>query len=293
MSNLTFLGPKNLSFYDSDFKNEVQLIYAWLYQKNPKTTKRAYEFILKSFYEQFPGISFKAVTASHLVQFLEHQKDKSLATRRLYKNCLSSLLGYMERAEFLKNNPSKLLDRISYQDKTDQKIISKSQLKILITLESNPRNQLIIQLLYLTGMRVSEFQQLRWSDFVDREDRWQLTVIGKGKRVRSIYISKKNEFSKLFLVNNNSYVSGERLSSTHIYRIVRQAGERVGLKKFSPHWLRHCHATHSLEAGAPIHIVQETLGHSSLETTGKYLSVINRTSSCDWISPTENSSEVC
>ena len=56
-----------------------------------------------------------------------------------------------------------------------------------------------------------------------------------------------------------------------MHRIVRAAGERVGVEGVSPHWLRHAHASHALERGAPIHLVQATLGHAAVATTGVYL----------------------
>ena len=62
------------------------------------------------------------------------------------------------------------------------------------------------------------------------------------------------------------------LHPTAIERLVRKAAERAGLElAVSPHWLRHSHATHALERGAPIHLVQATLGHASVATTGRYL----------------------
>ncbi len=65
---------------------------------------------------------------------------------------------------------------------------------------------------------------------------------------------------------------GGALSSSAVYRIVRQAAERTGLPAgVSPHWLRHAHASHALDRGAPIHLVQATLGHASVATTGRYL----------------------
>lgn len=275
-------GPKSLNFFDEDFRMEVELIYSWLYQKSPFTTRRSYEFILKKFYEVFPGISFKSVSSRHLVEFLQNHKSKSLATQRLYRNCISSLLAFLQKAEFIEKNPSKLIDRINVVEKTEQRVLSREQLQRIIALEENPRNRFILQFLYLSGLRLAEFQNLKLSDFTDREDRWQITVIGKGNKIRSVYV-RKFDLSSLSFWDKNSYVTNNKLSSTQIYRIVNQAGRRVGLSKFSPHWLRHCHATHSLEAGAPIHVVQKTLGHSSIETTGKYLSVIDRISSCDWV----------
>lgn len=57
-----------------------------------------------------------------------------------------------------------------------------------------------------------------------------------------------------------------------VWRIVRRAAKRAGIdKEVSCHWLRHAHASHALDRGAPIHLVQATLGHSSISTTGRYL----------------------
>jgi integrase/recombinase XerD len=66
--------------------------------------------------------------------------------------------------------------------------------------------------------------------------------------------------------------SGQHLDRTQVYRIVSAAAIRAGIQgKVSPHWLRHAHASHSLDRGAPIHLVQQTLGHASVATTSKYL----------------------
>ena len=65
---------------------------------------------------------------------------------------------------------------------------------------------------------------------------------------------------------------GGHLDESQVWRIVRKAAKRAGIeKKVSCHWLRHAHASHALDRGAPIHLVQATLGHSSISTTGKYL----------------------
>ena len=65
---------------------------------------------------------------------------------------------------------------------------------------------------------------------------------------------------------------GGHLHPSMVERIVTKAAQRAGVEgKVSPHWLRHSHATHALERGAPIHLVQATLGHASVATTGRYL----------------------
>jgi hypothetical protein len=65
---------------------------------------------------------------------------------------------------------------------------------------------------------------------------------------------------------------GRHMDPSAIFRLVQHAATRAGLEaKISPHWLRHARATHALERGAPIHLVQATLGHASVATTGRYL----------------------
>jgi site-specific recombinase XerD len=67
---------------------------------------------------------------------------------------------------------------------------------------------------------------------------------------------------------------GNPLSTRRMWEIVKMAGKRAGIKKdVSPHFMRHSHATHALERGAPIHLVQAQLGHASLTTTSKYTHV--------------------
>ena len=65
---------------------------------------------------------------------------------------------------------------------------------------------------------------------------------------------------------------GGLLDPSQVLRIVRAAARRAAIPvDVSPHWLRHSHASHTLDRGAPIHLVQQTLGHASVATTGKYL----------------------
>jgi integrase/recombinase XerD len=65
---------------------------------------------------------------------------------------------------------------------------------------------------------------------------------------------------------------GGHLDRSQVLRVVQAAARRAGVAgKVSPHWMRHAHASHALDRGAPIHLVQATLGHSSVATTGRYL----------------------
>jgi len=78
---------------------------------------------------------------------------------------------------------------------------------------------------------------------------------------------------------------GGRLRPLAVLRVVRQAARRAGVDlPVSPHWFRHAHASHALDRGAPIHLVQATLGHASLTTTGRYLHARPKDSSSRFLS---------
>ncbi|MGA7306956.1 MAG: tyrosine-type recombinase/integrase, partial [Rhodothermales bacterium] len=140
------------------------------------------------------------------------------------------------------------------------------------------RNQLMLDLLYKSGMRVSELCALTWRDVRDRRGSLQVTVFGKGGRTRVILLPARlserlrafrnvEEASRAVFQN----AEGGPLHRSQVYRVVRSAARRCGLaESVSPHWFRHAHASHALDNGAPTHLVQQTLGHASLATTGRY-----------------------
>ena len=149
------------------------------------------------------------------------------------------------------------------------------------------RNRAILEVLYGTGCRVSELVDLDLHD-VDFETSTAI-VTGKGNKQRIVpigsyatrsieaWLPDRLEFRRsgsdsgaMFLT-----VRGNRLSRQTVWRIVRQAGDNVGIasKHLSPHVLRHSAATHMVEGGADLRTIQEMLGHASLSTTQIYTRV--------------------
>ncbi len=113
----------------------------------------------------------------------------------------------------------------------------------------------------------------------EREDAGQVTVYGKGGKTRHVLLSS-GTWDALIAIRGEAgdddpvFVSrtGGPLSRAQAFRIVRAAAKRVGVDQdVSPHWLRHAHASHALDRGAAVHLVQATLGHSCVATTGRYL----------------------
>lgn len=163
---------------------------------------------------------------------------------------------------------------------------------VLLLLEGGPRgnkkelrDQLLLELLYSSGLRVNELTSLDWED-VDMVERW-LRVFGKGSKSRMVPFGQKaRELLERWKLQNASQerctqgasplfegVGGERLTDRTVHRVVVAAAKRVGLSGVTPHSLRHSFATHMLERGAPLRVIQELLGHESLATTQRYLKV--------------------
>src|SRR5262249_2113456 len=150
----------------------------------------------------------------------------------------------------------------------------------MIALEPSQRNRLILKTLYFGAFRVSELCGLRWRDLTSRGEQGQITVFGKGNKTRAVLLPRTlwKELQELRCEAGDddpvfrSRHGRRQLDQSQVLRIVRAAALRAGTKtKVSPHWLRHAQASHSLDRGAPIHLVQATLGHASVATTGRYL----------------------
>ncbi|MDR3321979.1 MAG: tyrosine recombinase XerC [Synergistaceae bacterium] len=149
------------------------------------------------------------------------------------------------------------------------------------------RDSLVLELLYGSGLRVSEVTLLDWDD-VDLSERW-LRVSGKGSKERLVPFSmtaqEMIERWKVQAIERGLPTDGDepvfsaektkalRLTERTIHRMVVASANKVGLPGVTPHTLRHSFATHMLENGAPLRVIQELLGHESLATTQRYLMV--------------------
>ena len=161
----------------------------------------------------------------------------------------------------------------------------------MIALEGMPRNKAILLTLYTGGFRVAELCSLKWSDLQNRDKAGQITVFGKRSKTRTV-LMPSSVWNGLQLLrgdaSDNAPVfrsrKGGHLDESQVWRIVSKASKRAGIEKeVSCHWLRHAHASHALDRGAPIHLVQQTLGHSSIASTGRYLHARPTDSSANYL----------
>jgi integrase/recombinase XerD len=277
------------------------LIQMWLHG-SADSTKDAYLVDIQQF-QEYVGLSIRQWKLPHLQQYQDELEALGLAPTTVQRKmkAIKSLLTFSEKTGYTPFNVGAALKLRKFKNKLAGRILSEEQVMRIILLEKNPRNQMLLRLTYVTGARVSEICDLRWSDVQERGETGQITIFGKGDKTRHVLL-KPETYHLLsdyrdgasdddFLFRSrggNGQQSGGPLDPSQVYRIVEHAavqaevatyiGEirRKGITKkvrrshVSPHWLRHAHATHAIENGANIILVKETLGHESVETTMKY-----------------------
>ena len=213
--------------------------------------------------------------------------DKKSISQARSISAIKSFFNYLIFEGYIKDSPISNIESPK-QEKKLPKVLTEKEIKQLInSIDLNhdfgQRNKTIIEILYGTGIRVSELINLKLSNIFFKEN--IIKVIGKGNKERlvplgeiasnemKIYINNRNRLkidSKssdiLFL---NRY--GRGLTRSMIFKIISDASKRIGLdKKISPHTLRHSFATHLIKNGADLRTIQLILGHESITTTEIY-----------------------
>ncbi len=164
-------------------------------------------------------------------------------------------------------------------------VLTKNEIKTMLETAKNKKHKLLIEFLYSSGLRVSEAVSIKTVD-LDLNERIGKVVSGKGKKDRLIILSnnlvehiekylKKREkkgykSEYLFHIKNPE----KHLSIRQAQKIIQKTAQKAGLKKrIFCHALRSSFATHLLESGVDIRVIQELLGHSNLQTTQRYTHV--------------------
>lgn len=162
-------------------------------------------------------------------------------------------------------------------------VLSQEEVLALIESSTNIKHHALLNVLYSTGIRCSELIHLRPSDIDSK--RMVINIRhGKGKKDRQVRLHEK--VLKLLRIYFLKYrpkeylfegmKAGNPYSATSIRKIISSHAKKTGItKKISVHTFRHCYATHMLEKGANLKVIQLQLGHSSIKTTSIYLSLAN------------------
>ena len=269
------LGPAQ------DGSQDVRLVDLWLALKASPHTRRAYAFDARRFLEFVRKPLFR-VTLADFEAWAAQLGQGSLkpATRNRALTAVKSLLSFAQTTGYLPFNVGAAVKLLPGRDSLAQRILEEREVAKLIDAAPAGRDRILLKLLYATGARVSELCALRWEDVQPRTEGGQITLFGKGGKTRAVLL--KPQVWNLLL--SLRHAAGPRdpvfasrkgrhpLDSSQVRRIVYTAAAQAGLgRKVSPHWMRHAHASHALDRHAPIHLVQSTLGHASVSTTGRYL----------------------
>lgn len=163
-------------------------------------------------------------------------------------------------------------------------VLSKQEMERMIQSTINLKHRAILMLTYSSGLRRQELQWIKPSA-IDSEQMRVLIVKGKGRKDRYSLLSVKTleilrQYYKLYrpeqLLFEPQGNPSKPLSETTLNKIVKRSAEKAGIKKqVSFHTLRHCFATHLLENGVNLRLIQQFLGHTSLRTTSTYLHLAN------------------
>jgi integrase/recombinase XerD len=262
----------------TEITDDASLIRIWLAGKGLPTQK-LYTRTLRQFLE-FVGKQLADVYLEDLVQWME-----SLVYRRYRKNTISlkvsvvkSLFSYATKVGYLDLNVTAALKAPAQVNAIHERFLEQEEVRKLLAAAQPGRDRCLLILIYSTGLRASEALGINWQDLQPRTNGAQVTVMGKGERMRTVLINQYlwQELSSLPRKEGTDAVFvtkfGNRLDRHQLHRIIKGAAERAGVNSHvSAHWLRHAHACHSLENGCDIDVLMRSLGHSSLTVTSKYL----------------------
>ena len=259
--------------------SDEQLMDLWLHGRS-RHTQRSYRHDAERFLNVM-GKSLHQVTLGDLQGYASDLLASGLKDSSVYRalSSLKSLFAFGHRLGYLPFDVARPLRLPQLRERLAERILDESEVLRMIEGEKMPRNRAILLVFYTGGFRVAELCGMKWSDLQPRDSSGQITVFGKGSKTRTVLLPS-SVWAVLMALRGDALDSaplfrsrkGGHLDESMVWRIVRRAAVRAGIEKtVSCHWLRHAHASHALDHGAPIHLVQATLGHSSISTTGRYL----------------------
>ncbi len=270
------------------------LVFLVVVQERSELTALAYRSDLLRFQTHLHGSGTDLLSASKrdIADFLgQYRTSTSPRSAARAGSALRSFYGYLISAGHLQESPIEGL-RIHTVIPTLPKALSVSETTMLLestetTDDLGARDRAMLELLYASGMRISELIGLDTEDL--RTASFWLTITGKGNKERLVPIppiagrylahylgeprrslTRQRPQERAVFVNTR----GSRLTRQGAWFALKQRAQAVGLgAQFSPHTLRHSCATHLVEAGADLRVVQELLGHASISTTEIYTKV--------------------
>ena len=261
--------------------SDRELILVWLGDKSD-TTQVSYHSTVSKFIE-FIAKPLAEVKLEDLQLWERGLKARFKPTTVANKVLvIKSLFSFAVKTGYLTINVGSFLKTPKAKETIAERILDLEDVRGLIKYGVRcERDRLMLSLMYGCGLRVSEVINLTWNDLRPHGDGGKATVFGKGSKTRVVLIPDKlwcavKEFEKYHRVNQYVFISRNhnKMDRSVVHRMIKRACKRAGVdERASAHWLRHSHASHSLEAGCNLRLLQQSLGHASVTTTERYLHI--------------------
>lgn len=274
------------------------LDYLQFERKLSENTIDSYRNNLNRFEEFLNGKPIKKVTKEEILAYLKSNENMAEKSRAHYLTVLKNFYEFLSTEEIIKENPCENIKAPKITKKLPEFLTYEEVEKLLDIKLKTPfdyRNKAMLELLYATGLRVSELVNLQLNQIDFEND--LLQILGKGKKERiSPFSDIANKYMKIYIETyrnlllkkkDSDYVFinnfGNKISRQGFFKNLKMIAKKQGIKKeISPHTLRHSYATHMLKNGADLRIIQELLGHSDIGTTEIYTHVVNEKLKSDY-----------
>lgn len=272
------------------------LNYIKMSKSGSSRTEDAYRRDINRFIEYLISLdvsSFEDVTKEIVMDYVALLRNGKIGGRKVTNSSISrvysslrSFFRYLNRYENIENNPVQGFKNPKMSKKLPDFLTLDQVLDILSSFDirdpGSLRDRAILETIYACGLRVSEATTLKVNDV--HFDQEVLIVLGKGNKERMIPFYPKcgrllkkyiQEARSQFIKEEHGYLfvskSGKPVSNRYVQYMLKDAGDRCGIPlELHPHMLRHSFATHLLDNGADLRVVQELLGHENLATTQIY-----------------------
>lgn len=243
-----------------------------------ENTIKIYTYYFKDFVAEFEGRDLQKITKEEINAFiLRLIKERNISTSQQNQR-INAIKFYYEKV--LGNDPEYYNIGRPRKERKLPDVLSKKEIGAMIAATENLKHKCLITLIYSCGLRRSEAINLKLEDI---DSKRMLIKLNDAKGGKDRYINLPVQLLELFRKYYQEYKTsvylfegqkGGTYSAESIWKVIRQAAQRAGIKKrVYPHILRHSFATHHIEQGIDIRYIQEWLGHESIKTTQRYTHV--------------------
>lgn len=248
-------------------------------------------------YEEFLKKDILESDTEDLEKYLKHIKNFESTTVAHKITSIKSYFNYNIKRGIVSVNPDDKVSRPKLTKHLPEYLTEEEVGKLLDVEVKSPydyRNKTILELLYSSGIRISELVNIKTPNYDSEE--CLIRIMGKGSKERIVPLGDyavnimndyMNNYRPLINKKHTDYVfinnRGDKISRQFIFKVIKKEALKKGIKKdISPHTLRHTFATHLLKNGADLRIIQELLGHENISTTQIYTHVTNNKLKSDY-----------